>query len=241
MAMTQPQTPPVRNKKVAILQSNYIPWKGYFDLIAAVDEFIFYDDVQYTKNDWRNRNKIKTTNGIEWLSVPVGQNIRRTIREVMITTHDWQRLHWTKLYDSYKKTPYFHEIATWLEPLYLDQIHTNLSAMNQSFIRSICAYLGIRTHLSNVGDYTATGGQTERLVALCQQAGAQHYISGPAAKDYLDTAQFAKANIQITWFDYCGYPPYPQDSGAFQHGVSILDLLFHCGKDAPKFMQIGQS
>src|SRR5690606_22087485 len=125
------------HKTVVILQSNYIPWRGYFDLISAADEFIFYDDVQYTKNDWRNRNKIKTPRGVEWLSVPVGQNIRRSIREVQMVKSDWQRLHWAKLQESYKKAPFFDDVAAWLQPLYLNEEHTHLSDMNRRFIGAI--------------------------------------------------------------------------------------------------------
>ena len=226
------------SKKLAILQSNYIPWKGYFDLIAAVDEFILYDDVQFTKNDWRNRNQIKTPRGPEWLSVPVGQNIRRSIREVEITTHDWQATHWAKLRESYGSAPHFAEVAAWLEPLYLSETHHNLSAMNERFMRAIGQFLGIATPITHVWDYPVTQGQTERLVALCKAAGASCYVSGPSAKAYLDTAQFDEAGIQVEWFDYSGYPEYQQLWGDFTHHVSILDLLFNTGSQARAFMKL---
>lgn len=227
-------------KKVAVLQSNYIPWKGYFDLIAAVDEFILYDDVQFTKNDWRNRNQIKTPRGLEWLSIPVGQNISRNIRNVAITTHDWQAAHWAKLEANYKDAPHFKSIARWLKPLYLDETYTNLSALNRRFIEAICAYLGIDTKLSWSWDYTLIEGKSERLVDLCTQAGATIYISGPAAKDYLKTELFKAQGIRVEWFDYAGYPEYPQLWGDFTHQVSILDLLLNVGQNAPKFMQTGR-
>lgn len=224
-------------KKVAILQSNYIPWKGYFDMIAAVDEFILYDDMQFTKNDWRNRNKIKTPNGVEWLTVPVGQDINRRIRDVVIPDDRWQKKHWRTLEANYRRATHFEEIAAWLAPMYLEETYTHLSALNRAFIVAACNYLGINTKISNSWDYLLIEGKTERLLDLCKQAGGTEYISGPAAKDYIDESLFDELDIKLTWFDYAGYPEYPQLWGEFTHGVTILDLLFSCGKDSPKFMK----
>jgi len=224
-------------KKVAILQSNYIPWKGYFDMIAAVDEFIIYDDMQYTKNDWRNRNRIKTPKGLEWLTIPAGQDISRRIRDVELSDCRWQIKHWKSLVSNYSKSPYFHEIAEWLEPLYVTQQHINLSHLNCQFIEAICNYLNIKTKITHSWDYVLTEGKSERLVDLCVQAGANEYISGPAAKDYLEKPIFSDRDIQLTWFDYSGYPKYPQLWGEFTHEVSILDLLFNCGEHAQNHMK----
>ena len=218
-------------KKVAILQSNYIPWKGYFDIIAAVDEFILYDDMQFTKNDWRNRNQIKTPQGVQWLTIPVGQNINRRIRDVTLAS-GWQAKHWKTLESNYRPAPCFREIAEWLRPLYLENTYTHLSQLNRCFIEAICGYLGIKTTISNSWDYELTDGKTERITNLCAQAGGNEYISGPAAKNYLDEIIFAEMGIKLTWFDYEGYPKYSQLWGEFSHGVSILDLLFNCGKGA---------
>ncbi|WP_346308588.1 WbqC family protein [Limnohabitans sp.] len=226
-------------KKIAIVQSNYIPWKGYFDLIAAVDEFILYDDVQFTKNDWRNRNQIKTPNGLHWLSIPVGQNIRRLIRNVDISDHEWQAKHWKTLFANYSRAKAFEDIAKWLEPIYMIEQHSNLSALNRRLIEQICSYLEISTIIKNSWDYELGEGKTERLVNLCRQAGANIYISGPAAKSYLDESLFSDAGVQVAWFDYSGYSAYPQLWGDFIHGVSILDLLFNCGKDSKNHMQFG--
>lgn len=225
-------------KKVAILQSNYIPWKGYFDMIAAVDEFILYDDMQFTKNDWRNRNKIKTPKGIEWLSIPVGQAIDRRIRDVTIPNNIWQEKHWKTIEVNYRRAPFFSEICSVIEPLYRGRHHTNLSAANREFIDAICKYLDIHTRISNNWDYDLTEGKTERLVDLCKQAGAVEYISGPAAKAYIDEQQFAEQNIKVTWFDYENYPVYPQLWGDFSHAVSILDLMFNCGQNAHRYMKL---
>ncbi|MCX5871522.1 MAG: WbqC family protein [Deltaproteobacteria bacterium] len=226
-------------KKVAILQSNYIPWKGYFDMIAAVDEFILYDDMQYTRRDWRNRNQIKTPQGVQWLTVPVQVKgkYHQKIRETEIDGSRWATAHWKALAQSYHRTPHFDEIADWLEPLYLAEFYTHLSQLNRRFIEAVCAYLEIKTVIRNSWDYPLLDGKTERLADLCEQAGGTEYISGPAAKDYIEENVFTERDIKLTWFDYSGYPEYPQLWGEFTHGVTILDLLFNCGKDASRHMR----
>lgn len=225
-------------KKIAILQSNYIPWKGYFDMIAAVDEFILYDDMQYTKNDWRNRNRIKTPQGVRWITVPVKQKgeFGQTIREAEIDGERWLSLHWKSLNANYRRAKHFAEVAALIEPFYQNSYHT-ISELNRAFIEAVCTYLGIKTKISSSWDYHLIDGKTERLSNLCQQAGASEYISGPAAKDYIDDKHFADAGIRLTWFDYAGYPEYPQLWGGFVHDVSVLDLLFNCGKESPNYMR----
>jgi hypothetical protein len=224
-------------KKVAILQSNYIPWKGYFDIIAAVDEFVIYDEVQFTRRDWRNRNLIKTPQGLHWLTVPVGQSIHRRIRDVALSDAGWQKKHWKTLSQHYAKAPFFKDMALWLEPLYLATEYATLSEMNLCFIRAICGYLSIFTVIKDSSNYTLCGDRSERLLNLCLQAGAQEYVSGPAAKSYLDEALFTRHGLAVTWFSYEHYPEYPQTHGPFRHGVSILDLLFQCGPRSVEFMQ----
>ncbi len=227
-------------KKVAILQSNYIPWKGYFDLIAAVDEFILYDDMQYTKNDWRNRNKIKTPNGLTWLTIPVENNkhLDRKINETKVIDARWCKKHWDSLRFSYAKSPHFTQFEKSFEKLYESCANEPyLSNINYAFIKFISESLGISTKITSSSQYQLIEGKTERLVDLCEKAGATEYISGPAAKDYIGEELFAEANIKLTWFDYTGYPPYPQLWGDFEHAVSIVDLLFNCGKDASKYMR----
>jgi hypothetical protein len=224
-------------KKIAILQSNYIPWKGYFDLIAAVDEFILYDEVQFTKNDWRNRNRIKTPRGLEWLSIPVGPDIRRRIRDVELPQRAWQDKHWKTLEANYRRAPHFAEVAAVFEPLYRSRSHSRLSALNREFIEAVSRYLGISTRITDSGDYNLIDGKTERLVALAAQAGAGEYVSGPSARSYIDEAAFARQGIKLTWFDYAGYREYPQLWGEFRHEVTILDLLFNCGKEASRYMR----
>ncbi|MDC0181993.1 WbqC family protein [Candidatus Thioglobus sp.] len=227
-------------KKVAILQSNYIPWKGYFDLIASVDEFIIFDDMQYTRRDWRNRNRIKTPIGLKWLSVPVQVKGKydQKIRETQLSGSDWQITHWRILEQNYRNTPYFDEIEEWLKPLYTERFYTSLSEMNLTFISSIISYLSIDTVISNSSDYILASEKTERLVDLCRQVGGTEYISGPAAKAYIDENVFEQMNIKLKWFDYSCYQEYPQLWGEFVHEVTILDLLFNCGKNSKSHMRL---
>lgn len=225
-------------RRIAVLQSNYIPWKGYFDMIAAVDEFVLYDDMQYTRRDWRNRNQIKTPQGLQWLTVPVlvkGKYLQ-TIRETRIDGTTWAENHWRSLVQNYRSAPHFAEISGWLEPLYLD-LPEHLSQLNRTFIEAICKYLNIRTTISNSWDYQLRDGKTERLADICVQAGATGYVSGPSARDYIDEGIFRDRGIQVTWFDYDGYPEYPQLWGPFVHGVTVFDLLFNCGRHAHRYMR----
>lgn len=226
-------------KTVAIVQSNYIPWKGYFDMIAAVDEFVLYDDMQYTRRDWRNRNQIKTPQGVQWLTVPVRVKGRydQKINETEIDGSNWAQAHWKSLAQNYRRAPHFSEVAKWLEPLYTERSYSYLSDLNHRLTVAICEYLGITTQISSSSDYELVEGKTERLAALCAQAGGTKYISGPAAKDYVDEQVFHDAGVQLAWFDYSGYPEYPQLWGEFTHGVTVLDLLFNCGKAAPQYLR----
>ncbi len=227
-------------RKIAIIQSNYIPWKGYFDVIAAVDEFIIYDDVQYTNRDWRNRNRIKTRNGLRWLSIPVGSNRNRLIRDVILPDDGWQEKHWGAIADGYQQSKYYDEISNLLQGIYVDCVHESLSVLNRSLIELICKYLGIKTKITYSWDYEKTSGKTERLVSLCRQAGADEYVSGPAASGYIDRSIFHKNRVKLSWFDYSGYPEYPQLWGEFVHEVSIIDLLFNCGKKSTEYMKVGR-
>lgn len=205
-------------------------------MIAAVDEFILYDDMQFTKNDWRNRNQIKAPQGVQWLSVPVGADINRRIRDVTFEAK-WQVKHWKTLESNYRRSQHFAEVATWLQPLYTQESYANLSHLNRRFIEVICDYLSIKTVIRNSWDYVLGEGKSERLVSLCLQAGGTEYISGPAAKGYIEESVFTERGIKLTWFDYVGYPEYPQLWGDFVHGVTILDLLFNCGKNAHRYMK----
>jgi hypothetical protein len=224
---------------VAIVQSNYIPWKGYFDLINSVDEFILFDDMQYTRRDWRNRNKIKSPQGTMWLTIPVeakGKYLQK-IRDTTVSDPNWAQAHWKSIRQFYARARYFTEYRETLEALYLDCQETSLSLINYRFIVSFCGMLGIPTKLTWSMQYSIAEGKTERLVALCQQANAGIYISGPAAKDYIDKSLFEKEGIELVFFDYRGYPEYKQLYPPFAHDVSVVDLVLNEGAAASQFMK----
>jgi len=226
-------------KKVAILQSNYVPWKGYFDLIRSVDEFIVYDEAQYTKNDWRNRNRIKTQAGVQWLSIPVRQErLEQKISETRVADPRWAARHWKAIANSYARAPWFESYAPMIEGWYHEAGECErLSDINALFIRKICATLGITTSITSSRDYDLQGDRVERLVNICRQADADVYLSGPAARGYLDEASFAEAGMRVEWMSYAGYPEYPQPFPPFEHGVTILDLLLNVGPEHKSFMK----
>jgi hypothetical protein len=224
-------------KRVAVSQSNYIPWKGYFDLIHDVDLFLFYDDVQFTKNDWRNRNLLKTSRGRQWLSIPVGTDLRRRICDVRLEDARWQRKHWTTISHLYAKAPFFRRYRAFFEDVYLARAWERLSDLNQFLIRTIARdFLGIATAFQQASEYASVGTNEERVVSLVQATEADVYVSGPAAQAYLDPDRFRAHGVDLVWKDYAGYPEYPQFHPPFAHAVTILDLLFHVGPDAPYFI-----
>jgi hypothetical protein len=226
-------------KRVAIVQSSYIPWKGYFDLINSVDEFILYDDRQYTRRDWRNRNRIKTAQGPRWLTIPVSVKGRYTQRidETRIADRGWAERHWRTIAGSYAAAPWFGRYRAAFEALYLGCDEERLSLVNRRFLEAICELLGITTPLTWSSEYEVAGSRTERLVSLCAAAGATHYLSGPSAQTYIEPEQFAEAGIELQYFDYGGYPEYQQPHPPFEHAVTVVDLLLSVGTDAPRFMK----
>lgn len=225
-------------KTIVILQSNYIPWKGYFDLIHDADVFVFYDDVQYTVNDWRNRNKILTNKGPMWLSVPVYSDITKSIDEACIASdkYNWQKKHWGSIVQFYGKAPYFRKYKEHFEEVYLSKKWTRLSELNQYMIIMISGLLGLDTKFVNVRELGIVGGKTDRLVKIVQHFGATRYLCGPASKNYLDETLFRRNNIALLYKDYSGYPTYSQFDYPFEHGVSIIDTLFHLGDDTPYYI-----
>jgi hypothetical protein len=224
-------------KRVAIIQSNYIPWKGYFDIVHDVDLFVFHDDLQYTKNDWRNRNKIKTPKGATWLSIPVGTDEHRLICEVELKDPTWARKHWEQIKQHYAGAPHFDDYRVFFEHTYLATAWRTLSELNQFLIRTVARdFLGISAEFADSRAYGLTKRKQERVIELLMKAEASVYVSGPAAKSYIDETDFRDAGIDVVWKDYGGYPEYPQFHPPFDHAVTILDLLFHTGARAPWFI-----
>lgn len=232
-------------RTVAIVQSNYLPWKGYFDLIAGAHEFVLYDSVQYTRRDWRNRNRIPTPVGLHWLSIPVQSKGRyqAPIRDMKVSDPHWARRHWATLRHHYRSTPGWSTWAEPLEALYRRVQTPWLSEINRLFLQQICGWLAIGTHISACSDYALPPGldATERLASLCRQARAEVYLSGPSARAYLRPEVWTQAGITLKYMEYVGYPSYPQRHSPFEHGVSVVDLLFQTGSHAREFLLCGKN
>jgi hypothetical protein len=225
-------------RRVAIVQSNYIPWRGYFDLMNHVDAFVLLDDVQYTRRDWRNRNRIKVPDGLRWLSIPVQTkgSFDQRIDQTRIADAGWRRSHWSAIQQAYRRAPHFDEIAAVLTPLYEGLDAELLSEVNFAFLECVRAQLGIDTPMSYSSQYATAGERNRRLLDICHATAANVYVSGPLAREYLDVALFAREGVAVQWFDYSGYRPYAQQHGAFEPSVSIVDLLFCQGSASRDFL-----
>ncbi|MGG1637087.1 WbqC family protein [Paenibacillus sp. NRS-1760] len=220
-------------KKVAIIQSNYIPWKGYFDIINDVDLFVFYDDVQYTKNDWRNRNKIKSSTGSQWITIPVNASNDLLICDVVLSNSNLLAKHFKTLNALYSKAAYYKLYKPFLEYVYLELKWSNLSELNQYLIKYISReFLGITTEFKDSREFVSTGKKLDKLIDILKKTEAKEYISGPAASDYIDPSRFHVEGIELVYKDYKDYPEYEQFHPPFDHYVSILDLLFHAGPES---------
>lgn len=226
-------------KKILVTQSNYIPWKGYFDNINTVDAVVVFDDMQYTKRDWRNRNMIKTPNGPCWLTIPVevtGKYFQK-INETIVADNNWGDKHWKVLQTNYAQAPFFKQYKEVFEPIYYNKALKTVTEINVTFMNAINLILGIQTKLIDSREFDLKEGKTERLIDICKKLNATDYYSGPAAKDYMDVTLFKHESIDVHYFDYSNYPEYPQLYGEFTHHVSILDLIFNTGSAAKNFMK----
>ena len=222
-------------KRIAILQSNYLPWKGYFDLIASVDEFVLYDCVQYTRRDWRNRNKIKAPDGPRWMTVPVQVKGRyhQSIDETHIVTQaGWVHRHLAMLSHNYARAGAFAQEFPWLKSVLEAAPQTTIAALNRHLIEAICRRLGIATRIRSSSEFDLAEDRNDRLLQICRQSGAGEYVSGPAAKAYLGEALLARHGIAVRWKSYAGYPEYEQPHPPFEHRVSIVDTLLCTGAQA---------
>ena len=226
-------------KKVAILQSNYIPWRGYFDLISYVDEFVIFDDMQYTKGDWRNRNQIKTPNGLEWLTIPVQAKGKYSQRIMDVQTEgvSWISKHLKSIERNYARANNSRDVIPWLVSLYSNLAEKTLSEVNLYFLKEVCLYLEISTPITSSLQYSTQEDPSSRLAQITLEAGGSVYVSGPAARSYLKEDPFNERNLTVEWFNYGSYNAYPQLWGEFQPNVSVLDLILNCGKDARDFFR----
>lgn len=220
----------------AILQPSYIPWRGYFHQIQKADVFVFYDDVQFDKHGWRNRNRIKTNNGPVWLTIPVASrgNVvhHKPINAIeIIWDKPWNEKHWATLRQAYGKAPYFDRYAPLLESFYR-QRPTHLADFTIALTIAVANAIGLERTFLRSSELGISGQRTDRLVAILTKLGARHYISGPSAANYLEEGKLAAAGITLEYMEY-NYPEYPQLYPPYDPNVSILDLLFMCGQDTP--------
>ncbi len=218
--------------RVVVLQSNYIPWKGYFELVKDAEVFCFYDEVQYTKNDWRNRNQLSGANGAFWLTIPIGEEaVKQKISEVELKKKEWQAKHFNTIEQTYKKAPYYKDVLPLLEEFYLNRTWDKLSEANQFFIKTISEYIGLDTRIDNSVNYILSEGKVERLLNLLKQLGCTEYISGPSGRDYLKDYEpiFTEQNINIIYKKYGNYKKYDHRYN-YLDGVSILDVLCNVGQ-----------
>lgn len=229
---------------VVITQSNYMPWRGYFHMIASARRLVLYDIVQFTRRDWRNRNIIKTANGPQWLTIPVKVKGRylQTIDETEIADPRWAEHHIRALELAYRRAGAYADTAPWLfDRLRRAGEEILLSRVNEYLLREVTRFLGIGTEIIRC-DAVLPRADLERmdrnlrLVELCRAVGATRYLSGPAARDYLDVALFERAGIAVDWMEYGGYPPYPQLGSEFMASVSIMDLLLNLGRGAAGYV-----
>jgi len=221
--------------RVCILQPSYIPWKGFFDQIRKSDVFVFFDTVQYDKRGWRNRNKIKTPHGVNWLTIPVhakGSHAGLLIKDVEVQDRSWAEAHLQTLRHSYRKAPCFDAEFPWIETMLLDAArnHTHISKIDAEITETIARYLGITaTRFVFASDLPVdVDDPSRRLMEIVRHLGGDVYLSGPSAKSYLDTAMFESAGITVEWMSY-NYPETPQLYPPFTHEVSILDLILNVG------------
>ena len=230
--------------KVVILQPSYIPWRGYFDQICQADLFIFYDDVQYDKRSWRNRNQIKTPKGKQWLTIPVNSRGAQTenipINQIRIAwDNPWSQNHLKALQHSYSRAPHFGPYVSLLENFY-QRRDEFLADFTIDFTIALTHELGnTHTRFIRSSELAGIDGQkTDRLIQILQAVGAVHYISGPSARDYIEKEKFESAGITLEYMEY-NYPEYPQLYPPFDPYVSILDLLFMTGAEAPNYILKG--
>jgi hypothetical protein len=224
--------------RVGIIQPNYIPWRGYFDFIDDVDVFIYLDDVQYTKHDWRNRNKIKTSNGLLWITIPVlfSLNQHILIKDAKIDYNsNWIKKHIESIRFSYCKTPFFKDYSEEFFNILCEK-HDTISELNVKINNWIMQKLDIKTKIGLSSEVKPEGTKTDKIIDCLKRIGATSYLSGPKAKDYLEIEKFKEAGICLEYKVYL-YMEYPQLYGKFEPNVTVLDMLFNCGRDSRKYLK----
>jgi len=220
---------------IAILQPSYLPWLGFFEQMERCGKFVFLDDVQYTKNDWRNRNRIKTRQGVQWLTVPVTFRFGQKINEIVLSnTEKWQKKHLQALRTSYGKSPFFHQYFPEIERIILKD-HSKLIDLTIELVLWIADILGLQssTHFSSELAIQNNDRQ-ERLIEICKKMDCDTFYEGSSGKDYIDIYLFKKHGITVIFQEY-HHPYYNQlwlqENGFISH-LSIIDLMFNHGPDS---------
>ncbi len=214
--------------RVAIHQPQYLPWLGFFDKIDQADCFVVLDNVQYQKNEWQNRNRIKTPQGWQWLTVPVHYRFPQRLKEVEVDdTSGWRRTHWRTMTQSYRKAPYFEQYAAVFQSLY-DMPWRWLVDLNLAGLERLATALGLPWAPRIASEMALTEEPTQRLIDICRQVGGDQYLAGSGSQHYLDLPRFEAAGIGVQ-FQRFEHPTYPQRYGAFEPALSLVDLLFNCG------------
>lgn len=229
-------------KTLVVLQPGYLPWLGFFDQMRRADIFVYYDDVQYDKHGWRNRNRIKSSAGPQWLTVPVrhrGLGQPRILDVEIDPRTPWARKHFGSLRQLYARAPCAKQYLPELEEL-LMRPWERLVDLDLAVVAAMAQWLGLTPAIVRSSELGVNGEQSERLLRLCQHLGATRYLSGSAARDYLDVALFEQHGVQVAWQDY-RHPEYLQQYGAFVPYLSAIDLLLNCGDESRAILESGNS
>lgn len=216
--------------RLVVLQPSFLPWLGHLDQYDWADTYVLYDDTQFDKHGWRNRNRILSANGLTWLTVPVltrGQD-KPLNNEVEIDNRTpWAKKMLASLRQSYSKAPHFPEFFPGLEAI-LGEPHQKLLDLNVDTFRWLTEALGMPWKVQRSSELGVPGRKTDRLVALCQKFKATEYLTGDAARDYLEEDRFQEIGVKVKWHNY-EHPVYEQGRGEFVPYLSVVDLLFRHG------------
>jgi hypothetical protein len=224
---------------LAVLQPGYLPWLGFFDQVRRAEFFVYYDDVQFDKNGWRNRNRIKSPKGEpHWLTVPVRvATLNQRINETEIDNRQpWARKHVGTIKQFYAKAPFIKTYFPELEELLAGRRWEALVELDLAVVALLCRWLNLKPPTIRSSQLAIDGERSHRLVEFCRHFGAQRYLSGDAAQSYLDQQLFAERGVDVIWQNY-QHPVYPQLHGTFLPYLSALDLVLNCGPDSPAILR----
>jgi hypothetical protein len=228
----------IKSMRVTILQPSYLPWLGFFEQMHRSDQFVLYDDVQFTRRDWRNRNRIRVQEGSIWLTVPVIQKNKyeQNLLETKIdNSTSWKRKHLETIRCHYSKTPFFDLHFPWCEKIFNSEWNFLLD-LSLETIQYLKGQLKINTPLLRSSELGGSGDKTERLVSICKQLGATQYLSGESARNYISEKDFSDQSIELEYQEF-QHPEYPQRYEGFVPFLSTIDLLFNCGDKSLDFLK----